>query len=114
MYVYRGGHLHQGSHCDRHGCPRDYQFEQMQRAVATKGCDAIAVEPATKPAPVATFALDGMDGMDDSGNAENAGNWSFDERPTAEEGMEELRRWADEQLAGHGETDEENIFDDLF
>lgn len=74
--------------------------------MATKGCDAIAVEPASEPNPPATFGLDGMD---------SPGDYFTDGRPTAEEGMEELSRWADEQLAGHGSDDGENdVFDDLF
>ena len=95
---FSGGFV-QGTWVDRHGCPRDHGLEGWQRAIETKGCDAIAIEP-----PAATFGLDGME----ASTSDIDQPW-HDRSP--EDGMDDLRRWADEQLAG---DDESNVFDDLF
>jgi len=41
--------MFQGSHCDQHGCPRDYQFERMQAAMSGEDRQHGAFDEPDKP-----------------------------------------------------------------
>lgn len=90
-------HFVQGSWCNQHGDPIDWEFEAAQRAIATKGHGLVEFPR----------AFDLADMVDQPEPAE------FSHRRTPEEGMEELSRWADEQL-GRGSIGLDDLLEDLF